>query len=165
MHAENMPNDIIDLCLQTFKNSLSEVFILFLRRIANNTFYFKDQYIYKILKKLLNYDIDPNIKDDIGLPPLFYIGNIEYNQYEIVEMLLAKGADPYFVSNRGRNPLDNYLLSGKYIRTPVVDILAYYTPDINYKSTLLAYSKRLRNEKGLNKNITYGRILNSQRRK
>ena len=60
---------------------------------------------FQIVKKLLRYGLDPNLKDAKGMSPLHYAAS--KLEIEMIQELLKHGADPNIETNYGRTPLGN----------------------------------------------------------
>ncbi len=73
------------------------------------------QYKYEVIKLLLENDADPNIEDNLGVPPLSYVFLKQTkNTEDIVKLLLQHGADPTL----GRTPQHTPLYYAKFTHAP-----------------------------------------------
>ena len=67
---------------------------ILIRIIKNHKKINQQQNLIKIIQLLLDYNVNVNIEDDMGQNSLIESLYLEYNRYDIIQLLLKNGADP-----------------------------------------------------------------------
>ena len=92
---------------------------------------------FQIVKKLLRYGLDPNLKDAKGMSPLQYATQASDLKIEMIQELLEYGANPNIEDNSGCTPLGNvcYVYNNGQIdkKVEIVSLLISHGAKVNHQ--------------------------------